>query len=364
VSTTIITVEEVTSVKPHPDADRLDVVEVLGYQVVTGKGTFKEGDKVFYFPPDIMIPPEYSVPLGVQQYLKHARMSRSTMKIQCRVGACRLRGVASYGFVAPLNAIIEPMADFPIGTDATAWFEGEKYEPPVRLGGGDSEPDMPNFHRYTSIENIQRRNQFEDGEEVVFTEKIHGTNCRMGYVLDTKIDRFIFAAGSHKIRREEGGLYWHFMDDKMKGLLSLLWGNGAAFGDILAGGRGAADVVVFGEIFGPGVQDMQYGQKEKSLRVFDICVEGRYINHDDVVKVCNHFGIETVPELYRGPFSLEAVAEHTDGKSTFDVTGKFKGREGIVITPTVERVDYRGNRVIAKSVSVDYLDRRGAEDND
>lgn len=75
-------------------------------------------------------------------------------------------------------------------------------------------------------------------------------------------------------------------------------------------------------------------------------------------------GIEAVPLLYEGPFSEEAVAEFTDGKSTFAVTGKFKGREGIVITPVVERVDYRGNRVIAKSVSVDYLNRRGAEDNE
>jgi RNA ligase (TIGR02306 family) len=353
-STTIITIEEVTSVKPHPDADRLDVIEVLGYQVVTGKGNVKVGDRVYYFPPDIMIPPEFSVPLGVQQYLKHARMSTDTMKIQCRVSAARLRGLPSYGFIAPCASADFPLrlVDAPVGTDVTAWFKGEKYEPPVRLGGGDSEPDMPNFHRYSNIENIQRRNQFEDGEEVVFTEKIHGTNCRMGYVLDG--DEMTFQAGSNKLRRKAGeGLYWAFFTDEVKGLLQCLYYH---YVD--------AEVILFGEIYGPGVQDMQYGETEKRFRAFDCSVNGKYLDKPILWKVCEEYGVETVPLLYEGPFSKEAVAEHTDGKSTFPVTGKFKGREGIVITPLTERLDYRGNRVIAKSVSVDYLNRKGAEDNE
>lgn len=352
-STTIITIEEVTSVKPHPDADRLDVIEVLGYQVVTGKGNFKVGDLVVYFPPDIMIPPEHSVRLGVQQYLKHARMSGDTMKIQCRVSACRLRGIPSYGFCAPVSECGTPVPARPgVGTDMTHLFGAEKYVPPARLGGGDSEPDMPNFHRYTSIENIQRRNPFFHGEEVVFTEKIHGTNCRMGYVKDG--DEMTFQAGSNKLRRKEGeGLYWSFFTDEVKGLLQCLYYH---YVDV--------DVILFGEIYGPGVQDMQYGETEKKFRAFDCSINGKYLDKTILWQICEEYGVETVPLLYEGPFSKEAVAEHTDGKSTFPVTGKFKGREGIVITPLTERLDHRGNRVIAKSVSVDYLNRRGAEDNE
>jgi hypothetical protein len=156
-STTIISIEEVLSVEPHPDADRLDLIKVLGYQVVTGKGNFKVGDHVVYFPPDMMIPTHQSEPLGVTQYLKHARMSLDTCKVQCRVAAARLRGIPSYGFCAPLSAWCgETRKTYAVGADVTSHFEGEKYIPPERLGGGDQAPDMPNFHRYTSIENIQR----------------------------------------------------------------------------------------------------------------------------------------------------------------------------------------------------------------
>ena len=46
------------------------------------------------------------------------------------------------------------------------------------------------------------------------------------------------------------------------------------------------------------------------------------------------------------------------------IKSKFKGREGIVITPVVEAYSevLRG-RMILKSKSADYLDRKNAQDN-
>lgn len=251
-STTIITIEKVLSVEPHPDADRLDVIMVLGYQVITGKGTFQVGDDVIYFPPDIMIPAYWSDALGVTQYLKHARMSMDTTKHQCRVAACRLRGLPSYGFVAPITTLL---GDYEIGQDLTSTFNGEKYEPPVRLGGGDAEPDMPNFHRYSGIENIQRCNQFEVGEEVVFTEKIHGTNCRMGLVADPKQPGapVAYQAGSNKLRRKEGeGLYWSFFSQTVRDFL-----------DYHCHSNDDADVVLFGEIYGPASRTCSMGRPRR-----------------------------------------------------------------------------------------------------
>ncbi len=352
-STTIITIEEVLSVEPHPNADRLDVIKVLGYQVITGKGNVKVGDHVFYFPQDIMIPLKHSEPLGVTQYLKHSRMAGDTIKQPCRVSSCRLRGLPSYGFVAGANCSPVPMEAYCLGQDVTDWFDGEKYEPPVRLGGGDMEPDMPNFHRYSNIENIQRcEGLISIGTQVVITEKIHGTNCRMGRVRDWKEENapFTFQAGSNKVRRKKGeGLYWSFFSDNIKKMLVSL---------------GEVDAVLFGEIYGPGVQDMQYGETEKKFRAFDLSIDGSYMDYDDFLTICENHGIDTVPELYVGSYSQEVVEEYTDGLSTFPVTGKFKGREGIVVKPIPEDLDYLGNRVIVKSVSVDYLSRRGAEDNE
>jgi hypothetical protein len=43
--------------------------------------------------------------------------------------------------------------------------------------------------------------------------------------------------------------------------------------------------------------------------------------------------------------------------------GKFKGREGVVVTPVKEQFSpVLGDRLILKSVSVDYLNRKGAKE--
>lgn len=132
--------------------------------------------------------------------------------------------------------------------------------------------------------------------------------------------------------------------------------------NISARNRGG-DVIVFGEIFGSGVQDLHYGQKDKSFRVFDISVDGNYLDYPSLSGYCNLFNVPMVPLLYRGLFSAEVVEEHTYGDSTFPVTGKFKGRGGCVIRSERElhSTSLMG-WMILKSVSADYLCRKGAKD--
>jgi hypothetical protein len=99
--------------------------------------------------------------------------------------------------------------------------------------------------------------------------------------------------------------------------------------------------------------------------VFDITVDGKYLDWIDVLGLCSIFGVLTVPVLYQGQFRKELVEEYTHGGTTLGTPlCKFKGREGIVIT-TLEEQFYAptGGRRIVKSVSADYLDRKGAEDN-
>ena len=69
-----------------------------------------------------------------------------------------------------------------------------------------------------------------------------------------------------------------------------------------------------------------------------------------------------VPVLWQGEYSVEKIEELTDGDTTFEVSEGFAGREGIVITPDKEREDLLISRVILKSVSADYLARKGGTD--
>ena len=353
-----ITIEEVAAIEPHPHADRLEIIKILGTQCIAPIGDHKIGDTVIYFPPNMLISPEWAEKLGVRKYLKHARWGDE--KVQCRVGGCRLRGIPSYGFVEPLHVALqwatgEIGSNWGIGKDVTSIFEGKKYEPP--LPPGDQAPGHDDFECYTDIDNYwQYPDAISEGTRVRVTEKLHGTNSRVGVVQIN--DEWQFMAGSHNVCWEQPSRYWKPLESaNVLRLINFLCDE-------------KYPVTVYGEIYGPGIQDMDYGLSSPGYRVFDIKVAGQFLNYNDLADACDFWQVEMVPLLYKGPYYDGLVDEYTNGNSleairrTSSIRSKFKGREGIVITPIQEEwSEQLLGRLILKSLSADYLDRKGAQDN-
>ena len=348
------TVEEITAIIMHPNADRLEIAKILGTQVCVQKNRLKAGDKVVYFPPDLLLPLDVSNDLGVTQYLRTAEFDG--VKIPCRVGATRLRGVPSFGFVAK-----DKCCNLPVGTEVSDLFRARKYEPPQRPRmQGDLAPDHPAFHVYTDIQHYWKYpTAIPEGMWVRVTEKIHGTNSRVG-VIEVN-GEWQFMAGSHKTNRKEYDVH---------GRLSLYW-KPLWMARVLRILNELCDenrnVVIFGEIFGQGVQDLDYGVKQgqTDYRIFDISVDGSYVSWPHLKNLCDVS--DRVPVLYEGPFYPGLVEELVDGPTVVSdsVRSSFKGREGIVITPQLEtHSDVLGGRLILKAVSADYLSRKNAEDNE
>lgn len=354
-SNVFVELTTIDDVRPHPNATKLEIAVIKGLTTIVGKGEFQRGQRVVFFPPGILIPPDVSQVLGVQKYLKHAEFDG--IKCQCRVAACRLRGEPSSGFIIPAP---ELLSHHVLGSDVSVMWAARKYEPPVRYFYGDLAPEDNQFHKYTEIEHYWRFNDaIPDGTLVRITEKIHGTNSRVGLVL--KNGEFEFMAGSHRTRRkrsegENTSIYWRPLeDDRVLTLLTHLCDE-------------KNSVIVFGEIYGAGIQDLDYGTKD-GYRVFDISVNGKYLDWEAVKAACTQFGVEMVPVLYEGPFSKDLVKQFTYGPTTLAepdaIKSSFKDREGCVITPQIEQFYApTGGRLILKSVSVDYLDRKGAQDNE
>ncbi|MEM2159400.1 MAG: RNA ligase family protein [Candidatus Nitrosotenuis sp.] len=126
-------------------------------------------------------------------------------------------------------------------------------------------------------------------------------------------------------------------------------------------------VVILGEVYGSGIQDLAYGckQGEIGFRVFDIYVgfrgRGRFLNDDELDDYCNVMGIERVPILYRGPFNKEKLLELTQqAKSVFDPN---QISEGAVIKPVVERFDPVLGRVAVKMINEAYYLRKGGTEH-
>src|SRR5262249_11553347 len=200
----------------------------------------------------------------------------------------RLRGEPSYGLIMGVD---DPTLT--AGTDVAARYGITKFEPPPVFGESDAEPAHPAFHGYTDIENYRNFPALiADGEEVTFTEKLHGMNCRLGLIRDN--GEWVFMAGSHNQRRKE-------LDNK--GRVSRFW---AVFGepvrDLLrhVSERASQGVVLFGELFGAGVQDVWYGMENGrfALRAFDLAVDGRFLDFDEKGALFERFGVGRGPLAY------------------------------------------------------------------
>lgn len=329
-STLIVPVAQIENIKPHPNAVALTIAEVLGWQVVIKLDQFKVGDLVVYFPPDTVLPLAQSDALGVTQYLSKGR-----------VRSIALRGEPSHGFVVPAQA-----GDV-LGDNVADRYGATKYEPPVKVSAGDADTEDPDFQKYTNIENLRNfPNVFKDGEDVWVTEKIHGTNCRAGLV------KGVWMAGSHELRRKEpvdrkSNIYWFpLTNDNLRNLLVSLAGE-------------AHSATVYAEVYGSRVQGANFAYDAGDalgFRVFDICVDGKYMSTAELDYCCEHWNVPQVPVLYRGEYSLDVVKRLANESSALG-----KVREGVVIKPVVERTDPRIGRVVLKYISDAFLLKQSAD---
>lgn len=334
-SSLIVEVSRIEEIKPHPNADALEICVIKGWQCVVPKGKYASGDIVTYIPIDAVIPEEHSDRWGITKYLSKGR-------VRC----AKLRGEPSFGVVIEWE---DPT--WTVGSDVAAHYGITRYEPPVRATAGDAETPHPLFITYTEIENLRNfPGVLLDGEPVSVTEKLHGTNCRVGLVEGELM------AGSKGLRRKrpegdpfENSTYWlPFSVPGVRELLEWL-------------GQTSRVAILFGEVYGSKVQDLHYGEKGTlGFRAFDLYVDGKYLDYGVFLKYCNQFGVEAVPALYVGGYNLELIQGLAEGKSTLCPEHV---REGVVVKPLIERTDPKVGRVALKFIGDGYLFRKNAEDS-
>ena len=115
----VITLPEI---KPHPNADRLSIVEVFGNTIILAKDMYVQGEKVVYFPVESCLKPSF---LSWANLLDNPDFNAdSTIKgfftSSGRVKAVRLRQIPSQGFVFKTEKLAKYYncedRDFTVGT--------------------------------------------------------------------------------------------------------------------------------------------------------------------------------------------------------------------------------------------------------
>lgn len=349
-STIKVEVTTINDVRPHPNADALELATVGGWQMCVRKGVYQNGDPIVYFEQGTTLPKEIADRLGVTQYLSEKLdISGNRVLVIHRV---RLRGEPSFGLV------VSPEAGMQVGENVAGFYRAAKFLPPLRTSAGDADPADPRFPAYTEIENMRSYPAlFNEGEVVVATEKIHGTNCRVGFVTETVNDVRLmqWMAGSKGLRRKQPvdpatcrqNTYW--FPTTLPAVIQMMEHLFAADHE---------QAVLYGEVYGVGIQAYSYGQPGIAFRAFDLMIDGKYVDQTQFSDLCQQFNVETVPLIYRGPFSIAAIKQVSDGES---LVGGKQGREGVVVKPVIERQDAKIGRVILKYIGDSYLFGKAAE---
>ena len=320
------------TIQPHPDADRIELARIGDFYSVVPKGQLKDGDVAAYIPEASIVPDSLLEKMELTGKLAGPSANR--------VHAQRFRGVLSQGLVLPMPSR-QP------GEDVADELGITKWEPivPAHMQG-EMEPRVDGCVKFP-VENIKAYpDMFQHGEEIILTEKIHGTWCCLGR---SQGQPLVTSIGMSEQR-----LAFIMNDANKSNLYVRQWLADQEKLAELAAEVGDADFHVLGEIYGHKVQDIQYNLNTQEFRVFDILVDGKPQPFEWITQRM----WDTVPLVYRGPYNKDLMLELTSGPSL--LPGANNSREGIVIRAVPDSTfQATGERKLAKSLSPKHLLRKG-----
>jgi hypothetical protein len=247
-----------------------------------------------------------------------------------------------------------------------------KYEPPavpIQLASGrkvkyHQNPNFGVYYKFPNLKNVA--GMFTQDDNVEITRKLHGTNARYGIVKKRKlsvwdrIKKFLrladelvgyeYVYGSHNVEKgsDSQGFYstdvWRTIAEKYD-IKRKLRKQAMLY---LIEGRLGSGVILYGEIYGAGIQkNYEYGLKDIEFAGFDYVIDGKYEGAIYTKYMMDLMKLPHVPVLYVGPWSQEIQDSFVFNNN---IEGTKIPHEGIVIKHV------SGNRSkVAKVINPDYL---------
>lgn len=361
-----VNIVRVPELQKHPNADSLSIVFIGGYQVVIKTENYKRNDFAVYIQPDSVVPEtdEFKFLWADKEF------SGEVPEKYRRITVRRFRKEWSEGLLLPLSDFFSEDErkglDLGVDDDVSELLGITHYEPPEPIEmygqrkqqykwppkslrgwiyyllhlvgidlngpvGGSNEKGPKNPPPVYDVEALKNfRDAFKEGENVLVTEKIHGSNARYLYK-DGKM-----YAGSRKLwKSAKSGCIWR------RALEQHPW--------IEEWCKTHEGQTLFGEVV-PTQASFDYGCKDGAVQffAFDIYTENEQWLFPGVVG--------TVPVLYGGPYNAEEIKKLVDGKTT--VPGANHIREGVVVRPVPEQSVTGLGRLHLKLVSNAYLEKQ------
>jgi RNA ligase (TIGR02306 family) len=335
----LASIEVIKNIKVHPNADSLEIAEVLGWQTVVKKGIHKEGDKIVFITIDTIVPR--------CQWSEFLVDSKNPDK-PIRLKNIKLRGEYSSGLVIPLKEFPAQFAETTVvGEDLTTLLGIQKYikEIPANMSG-ETLGDFPT----SIISKTDEDNGLNDPElvdrtlnhddHITITQKLDGSSITL-IVENGELTQVCTRNLSKK--ETENNTFW-------KAARKLI---------IPQGWTGT----IQGELCGNGIQRNQLKLEDVKIFVFQISQNGKYMTYDEMRDFCeNSLRCNIVPlvgklevaatiKLWANP--LQKLQELADKQK---YPSGLEG-EGVVVRPSSYPRSYASRRPLGfKLINRNYKD--------
>lgn len=172
----------------------------------------------------------------------------------------------------------------------------------------------------------------------LFTEKVNGTNIRIGW------DGEKIEIGG---RTDKANIPVFLLDKLLE-----IFKNEDLFLKVF-GDDPSLEVCLYGEGYGAKIQGGggNYKPDGVDFALFDVRINGWFLVREDVEKIAERLDLKTVPVIGKGTLT-EAINKTKNGFTS--AWGNFLA-EGIVARPEVELKTRRGDRIIVKLKTKDFL---------
>ena len=349
----LASIQEILNITPHPNANKIELATILGWQVVVGKGEFKVGKKVVYLEIDSLCPSDEPWAAMLAQY-------------NYRVKTVKLRGELSQGLAQKLSILpgYDVATELATGTDVTSVLGITKYVAPGESSGVSdtvgsfpsewiSKTDEPRIQSLPELLNELR------GHPYYASVKYDG--CSATYFIHLESQEFVVCSRNQRIylpaeiSMEEAITAVKNKNANLK-IIPKFW-QAALRLDLPNKLRSHhSEFAIQAELVGPGVQGNRLGLPALTLGVFNVSKirERQYLNFADMKKTVEDLRLEMCEIAYQG----SCFEEQSITKLLEMAKGKYKNtknhREGLVFRPQQE-MRVRGSRLSFKVINNDFL---------
>jgi RNA ligase (TIGR02306 family) len=338
----LASLEIIKGIKTHPNADSLELAQVLGWQAVVKKGEFQAGDKVVFVVIDTILPDQ-----PWSSFLKDKKDPEKPIRLK----TIKLRGEYSQGLVLPLSVLDGnefSAASWQEGADVGGILGVKKFEKEIPAClSGEIIGSFPQYLAPKTDEDNGLSNPDLVAEvlkhPLTVTLKLDGSSCTI--IVDRGEITHV-CSRNMQLAENEGNAFWR-VARQMR---------------IPQGWNG----VIQGELMGPGVQGNQLRLMEPKLYVYQIRegIEG-YLNYSMMINLTEfELGLNYVPAIWSSFMSsnppealangvtLTALQELADSLTLEDGSPA----EGIVVRPARYIASGIGRPLGFKLISRNYKD--------